>query len=132
MASSLLRASPLSLLSRLRPLSRRPPASHLRCLLLLSGSASAPSRSTPTPRTLAAATDAATPPEEAAAPPAAEARLERMQPLQWPQRDALCGELGAGDAGRRVRLCGWVALRRSHAGLTFLTLRDSSGMVQVT
>ncbi|KAM3197328.1 hypothetical protein ACQJBY_072783 [Aegilops geniculata] len=132
MASSLLRASPLSLLSRLRPLNRRPPASHLRRLLLLSGSASAPSRSTPTPRTLAAATDAATPPEEAAAPPAAEAKLERMQPLQWPQRDALCGELGAGDAGRRVRLCGWVALRRSHAGLTFLTLRDSSGMVQVT
>ncbi|VAH72902.1 unnamed protein product [Triticum turgidum subsp. durum] len=132
MASSLLRASPLSLLSRLRPLNRRPPASHLRRLLLLSSSASAPSRSTPTPRTLAAATDAATPPEEAAALPAAEAKLERMQPLQWPQRDALCGELGAGDAGRRVRLCGWVALRRSHAGLTFLTLRDSSGMVQVT
>uniref|UniRef100_A0A453E236 OB domain-containing protein n=1 Tax=Aegilops tauschii subsp. strangulata TaxID=200361 RepID=A0A453E236_AEGTS len=132
MASSLLRASPLSLLSRLRPLNRRPPASHLRRLLLLSGPASAPSRSTPTPRTLAAATDAATPPEEAAALPAADARLERMQPLQWPQRDALCGELGAGDAGRRVRLCGWVALRRSHAGLTFLTLRDSSGMVQVT
>nr|BAJ96304.1 predicted protein [Hordeum vulgare subsp. vulgare] len=134
MASSLLRASPLSLLSRLKPLSRRPPAPHLRGLLLLSGSASASPRSTPTPRTLAAATDAATPPEEAAAAvlPAAEAKLERMQPLQWPQRDALCGELGAGDAGRRVRLCGWVALRRSHAGLTFLTLRDSSGMVQVT
>lgn len=131
MASSLLRASPLSLLSRLKPLNRRPPASHLRRLLLLSGSASASSRSTPTLRTLAAATDAATPPEEAALP-AAEAKLERMQPLQWPQRDALCGELGAGDAGRRVRLCGWVALRRSHAGLTFLTLRDSSGMVQVT
>jgi aspartyl-tRNA synthetase len=55
-----------------------------------------------------------------------------MQPLQWPQRDALCGELGAADAGRRVRLCGWVALRRNHAGLTFLTLRDSSGMVQVS
>jgi aspartyl-tRNA synthetase len=55
-----------------------------------------------------------------------------MQPLLWPQRDALCGELGAGDSGRRVRLCGWVALRRNHAGLTFLTLRDSSGMVQVS
>ncbi|KAI5004924.1 hypothetical protein ZWY2020_032167 [Hordeum vulgare] len=134
MASSFLRASPLSLLSRLKPLSRRPPAPHLRGLLLLSGSASASPHSTPTPRTLAAATDAATPPEEAAAAalPAAEAKLERMQPLQWPQRDALCGELGAGDAGRRVLLCGWVALRRSHAGLTFLTLRDSSGMVQVT
>ncbi|KQK13045.1 hypothetical protein BRADI_1g07670v3 [Brachypodium distachyon] len=120
MASSLLRASPLSLLSRLRPLSRRPPSPHL---LLLSGSTSA-SCSPPTLRTLA--TDAATIPEEAALP-AAEAKLERMLPLQWPRRDALCGEISAGDAGHRVRLCGWVALRRTHAGLTFLTLRDSSG-----
>ena len=51
----------------------------------------------------------------AAAPAAAGAKAERLQPLQWPPRDALCGELGAGDAGRRVRLCGWVALRRAHA-----------------
>ncbi|KAK1661621.1 hypothetical protein QYE76_049780 [Lolium multiflorum] len=133
MASSLLRASPLSLLSRLNPLSRRrpPAASHLRRLLLLSGSASPPS-SLPPPTLRTLATDAATTAEEAAVPASEAARMERMQPLQWPQRDALCGELGAGDAGRRVRLCGWVALRRNHAGLTFLTLRDSSGMVQVT
>ncbi|KAL6847926.1 hypothetical protein ACP4OV_022054 [Aristida adscensionis] len=129
MAASFLRASPLSLLSRLKP---RPPASHLRRLLPLSSSASASAPRAPPPhphRTLAAAaaTDAATPPEEAAA-----ADVGRLQPLQWPPRDALCGELGAGDAGRRVRLCGWVALRRAHAGLTFLTLRDRSGMVQVT
>ncbi|RCV24713.1 hypothetical protein SETIT_5G107700v2 [Setaria italica] len=84
-------------------------------------------------RPAAAATDAAaSPPEAAAVPAEAGAKVERLQPLQWPPRDALCGELGAGDAGRRVRLCGWVALRRAHAGLTFLTLRDSSGMVQVT
>ena len=75
---------------------------------------------------------AATLPEEAATPTAAGAKVERLLPLQWPPRDALCGELGAGDAGRRVRLCGWVALRRAHAGLTFLTLRDRSGMVQVS
>uniref|UniRef100_A0A0D9UWV5 Aminoacyl-transfer RNA synthetases class-II family profile domain-containing protein n=1 Tax=Leersia perrieri TaxID=77586 RepID=A0A0D9UWV5_9ORYZ len=132
MASSLLRASPLSLLSRLKPLNPRPPASHLRRLLLLTTSTSA-SRSPSPLRTLAAAaaTDAATPPEETV-PPAAEARVERLQPLQWPARDALCGELGAGDAGRRVRLSGWVALHRVHAGLTFLTLRDRSGTVQVT
>ncbi|BAH91157.1 Os01g0571700, partial [Oryza sativa Japonica Group] len=55
--------------------------------------------------------------------PAAEAKLERLQPLQWPTRDELCDELGAGDAGRCVRLCGWVALHRAHAGLTFLILR---------
>ncbi|TVU21815.1 hypothetical protein EJB05_31481, partial [Eragrostis curvula] len=129
MASSLLRASPLSLLSRLKP---RPCASHLRGLIPLCTAASGP-RAPPPHRTLAAvaaAADAATPPDEVA--PAADARVERLQPLQWPQRDALCGELGAGDAGRRVRLCGWVALRRTHAGLTFLTLRDRSGMVQVT
>jgi hypothetical protein len=87
--------------------------------------ASAP-RIPPPLRTLASVA-AATPPEAAA-----DARPERLQPLQWPQRDTLCGELGADDAGRRVRLCGWVALRRTHAGLTFLTLRDRSGMVQVS
>lgn len=130
MAASLLRASPLSLLSRLKP---RPSALHFRRLLPLSTTSASGSPSGPVPqlRTLAAAavTDAAaTPPEEAAAG----AKVERLQPMQWPPRDALCGELGAGDAGRRVRLCGWVALRRAHAGLTFLTLRDRSGMVQVS
>uniref|UniRef100_A0A0D9Y3E1 Aminoacyl-transfer RNA synthetases class-II family profile domain-containing protein n=1 Tax=Oryza glumipatula TaxID=40148 RepID=A0A0D9Y3E1_9ORYZ len=134
MASSLLRASPLSLLSRLKPLNPSPTASHLRRLLLLSTAASTSSAScSPSPLRTLAATDAATPPpEEEAAAPAAEAKRERLQPLQWPARDALCGELGAGDAGRRVRLCGWVALHRAHAGLTFLTLRDRSGTVQVT
>ena len=138
MAASLLRASPLALLSRLKP---RPSALHLRRLLPLSttsaSAAPAPSGPAPQLRTLAAAaaTDAAANPAEeaaAAAPAAAGEKVERLQPLQWPPRDALCGELGAGDAGRTVRLCGWVALRRAHAGLTFLTLRDRSGMVQVS
>lgn len=132
MASSLLRALPFSLLSRLKP---RPSALHLRRLLPLSSTSTSSSVPAPQLRTLASAAAtgaAATPPEEAAAPAAAGAKVERLQPLQWPPRDALCGELGAGDAGRRVRLCGWVALRRAHAGLTFLTLRDRSGMVQVT
>lgn len=52
-------------------------------------------------------------------------------PLQWLQRMATCGELGLGDVGKRVTLCGWVALRRIHGGLTFLNLRDQSGIVQV-
>lgn len=34
--------------------------------------------------------------------------------------------------GKRVRLCGWVALHRIHGGLTFLNLRDVTGSVQVT
>ncbi|THU70082.1 hypothetical protein C4D60_Mb08t21310 [Musa balbisiana] len=52
-------------------------------------------------------------------------------PLQWVPRTARCGELGLEDVGKRVRLCGWVALHRAHGGLTFLNLRDSSGIVQV-
>ncbi|KGN52733.1 aspartate--tRNA ligase, chloroplastic/mitochondrial [Cucumis sativus] len=52
--------------------------------------------------------------------------------LQWINRTALCGELSVDDVGKRVRLCGWVALHRVHGGLTFLNLRDHSGIVQVT
>ncbi|KAK8965631.1 hypothetical protein KSP40_PGU015717 [Platanthera guangdongensis] len=52
--------------------------------------------------------------------------------LQWVSPSASCGELGLQDVGSRVRLCGWVALRRVHGGLTFLNLRDDSGIVQVS
>lgn len=40
--------------------------------------------------------------------------------------------MGEGEVGQRVRLCGWVALHRIHGGLTFLNLRDHSGIVQIT
>ncbi|KMZ56718.1 Aspartate--tRNA ligase [Zostera marina] len=52
--------------------------------------------------------------------------------LDWVKRTDLCGELGGDDIGKRVRLCGWVALHRIHGGLTFLNLRDHSGIVQIT
>lgn len=46
-------------------------------------------------------------------------------------KDTYCGDLRAADAGRRVRLAGWVHRRRDHGGLIFIDLRDSHGIVQV-
>ncbi|XP_062178162.1 aspartate--tRNA ligase, chloroplastic/mitochondrial [Alnus glutinosa] len=52
--------------------------------------------------------------------------------LEWVSRTGFCGDLADADVGKRVRLCGWVALHRVHGGLTFLNLRDHTGIVQVT
>lgn len=52
--------------------------------------------------------------------------------LQWVSRTQYCGELSDNDVGKRVRLCGWVALHRIHGGLTFVNLRDQTGIVQIT
>jgi len=41
------------------------------------------------------------------------------------------GALRAPQAGDRVVLAGWVARRRDHGGVTFIDLRDASGVVQV-
>jgi aspartyl-tRNA synthetase len=42
-----------------------------------------------------------------------------------------CGELGAGLAGERVIVSGFIGRHRDHGGLIFLDVRDASGVVQV-
>ena len=46
-------------------------------------------------------------------------------------RSHRCGELRAEHADQSVQLCGWVHTRRDHGGVTFIDLRDTSGLVQV-
>ena len=53
-------------------------------------------------------------------------------PLQTSYRTDVPGELRVGDAGRSVRLVGWVHKRRDLGGLVFLDLRDRSGRVQLS
>jgi len=47
-------------------------------------------------------------------------------------RTDLCGSLRLADAGRAVRLGGWVHRNRDLGGLTFVDVRDRAGIVQVS
>jgi aspartyl-tRNA synthetase len=46
-------------------------------------------------------------------------------------RSHRCGDLRASNANEKVTLCGWVHSRRDHGGVTFIDLRDTSGVTQV-
>ena len=46
-------------------------------------------------------------------------------------RSATCGELRISDVGKEVVLAGWVQRSRDLGGMTFVDLRDRSGVTQV-
>ncbi|PIA43871.1 hypothetical protein AQUCO_01800129v1 [Aquilegia coerulea] len=50
--------------------------------------------------------------------------------LECVSRTDFCGNLSVDHIGKRVRLGGWVALHRIHGGVTFLNLRDHTGIIQ--
>ena len=50
--------------------------------------------------------------------------------MNWRKR-VYCGNLSRSDAGKDVLLMGWVDALRDHGNVTFIHMRDTSGIVQV-
>lgn len=54
-----------------------------------------------------------------------------MESIKGLRRSDFCGSLRMQDVGRKVTLMGWVNRRRDLGALTFLDLRDKTGLVQL-
>ena len=52
-----------------------------------------------------------------------------LQPNEY--RDTWCGQVLGDRVGDQARVAGWVHRRRDHGGLTFIDLRDRTGLVQL-